>query len=143
MHPEDLSDSIAYTRKVKSLLKRTITSAKRRGAWWTLDGVEKSLLSLSIRLDVKFQSIDLLRALTSILKKLAEQGETLYVWLQRGTKLAWAVSEFAVASGNASARSWRQDRNYVEYLGRAVSGGMTRIKRRGRRPFGKRKAQAD
>jgi hypothetical protein len=124
MHTENTTESTTFPIRVKSLLKRAITSSKRRGAWFALDRKEKSILSLSIRLELKFESFDLLRALTSILKKLAEQGETLHAWLQRGTKIAWAFSEFAVASGNASARSWRQDRNYVEYLGRAVSGGL-------------------
>ncbi|MGD1055440.1 MAG: hypothetical protein ABR867_05095, partial [Nitrososphaerales archaeon] len=92
-----------------------------RGAWFSLDRIERSILHLASRLELKFSSLDLLRALTSILKKLEQHGETLYAWLQRGVKLAWAFSEFAVASGNESARSWRNDRSYAMYLGRVLS----------------------
>jgi hypothetical protein len=106
-----------YSKRVKSLLKRTVTSSKRRGAWFSLDRKEKGILSLAIRLEVKFSSLELLRAITSVLKKLAECGDTLYTRLQKGIRLAWTFSDFAVRCGNASARSWRHDRSYAEYLG--------------------------
>jgi len=102
-------------------LRKAITTSKRRGAWFSLDRTERSILYLATRLELKFSSLDLLRALTSILKKLEQYGETLHAWLQRGTKLAWAFSEFAVASGNKSARSWRNDRSYAVYLGQVFS----------------------
>jgi len=123
MRISPITDQAAHTQRVKNLLKRAITSAKRRGAWFSLDRKEKGILSLAIRLEIKFSSMDLLRAITSVLKKLEEYGDTLYSRIQRGIKLAWAFSEFAVASGNASAREWRHDMSYVEYLGRAFSGG--------------------
>ena len=78
---------------------------------------------MSIRLELKFSSFDLLRAITSVLKKLEEHGDTLYSRIQRGLRLAWAFSEFAVAAGNASAREWRHDTSYVDYLGRSSQGG--------------------
>ncbi|MGD0146606.1 MAG: hypothetical protein ABSB53_07140 [Nitrososphaerales archaeon] len=102
-------------------MKKAITTSKRRGAWFSLDRTERSILYLATRLELKFSSLDLLRALTSILKKLEQHGETLHAWLQRGVKLAWAFSEFAVASGNKSARSWRNDRSYAMYLGQVFS----------------------
>ena len=74
-------------------------------------------------MDVKFESLDLLRALASILKKLEQHGETLYAWLQRGTKIAWAFSEYAVSCGNQSAKLWRNDRAYAFYLGSMLSKG--------------------
>ena len=98
-------------------MKRSVRSAKRRGAWFSLDRKEKGLLSLAIRVEVKFTSLELLRAITSVLKKLEEHGNTLYARMQRGFKLAWAFSEFAVAAGNASAKEWRRDRHYADYLG--------------------------
>jgi hypothetical protein len=120
-HPED-----NFSERVKRLLKRSVTSAKRRGAWFSLDRKERGILSLAIRLDVKFSSIELLRAITSVLKKLEEHGDTLYSRIQRGIKLAWAFSEAAVTWGNASAKEWRHDRTYADYLGRifpAARGG--------------------
>ena len=95
--------------------------AKRRGAWFSLDRKEKSILYLSVRLQLKFESLDLLRSLASILKKLEERGETVYAWFQRGVKLAWAYSEFAVSCGNADARAWRNDQSYALFLGRMAS----------------------
>ena len=86
-------------------------------------------MNLATRLDIKFSSLDLLRAIASILKKLELYGETMYAWLQRGVRLAWAFSAFAEASGNKSARSWRNDRAYAVYLGQIFSnanGGQTR-----------------
>jgi hypothetical protein len=108
-------------------LKKTIVTSKRRGAWFSLDRREKSILYLSLKLNVKFESLELLRALASIMKKLERYGDTVSAWFQRGTKLAWAFSEFAVGCGNKSAASWRNDRSYVVYLGRVLSnskGGM-------------------
>jgi hypothetical protein len=128
MPRERFTESTLFSRRVKKLLKRAVISAKRRGAWFSLDRKEKGILSLSIRLDVKFLSIDLLRAITSVLKKLEEQGDTLYSRIQRGIKLAWAFSEFAYKSGNVFAREWRHDRAYVDYLGRffpAEKGGVS------------------
>ena len=110
-----------FSQQVKSRIKHAMLSAKRRGAWFSLDRKEKSILYLSVRLQLKFESLDLLRSLASILKKLEERGETMYAWLQRGAKLAWAYSEFAVRCGNKEARGWRNDRAYSLFLGRFAS----------------------
>ena len=106
-----------FARLIKNRLKKAIVTSKRRGAWFSLDRSEKSIVYLAIRLDVKFSSLDLLRALTSILKKLEQHGETLFSWLQRGTRIAWAFSEFAASAGNKSAVAWRNDRSYALFLG--------------------------
>jgi hypothetical protein len=123
MQPKYFGESATFVRSVKSILRRAIVSSKRRGAWFSLDKKERGILSLAIRLEVKFSSMDFLRAITSVLKKLEEHGDTLYSRLRRGIMFAWAFSEFAVASGNAAAHEWRHDRNYAEYLGRVFSGG--------------------
>lgn len=122
MHEKD-SEQTNFSQTVKSHLKKVMTIAKRRGAWFALDRREKSILYLSLKLNVKFASLDLLRALISAVRKLEQHGETLYAWLQRGTRLAWAFSEFAVSCGNGAARSWRNDLNYALYLGRVMPSG--------------------
>jgi len=124
MQPSNNIEQSEFSARVKSLLKRSVASAKRRGAWFSLDRKEKGILSLAIRLEVKFSSMELLRAITSVLKKLEGLGDTLYSRIQRGIRLAWAFSEFAVASGNASAQEWRHDMRYVDYLGRAFPAGL-------------------
>ena len=110
-----------FSQRIKNRIKQAMLQAKRRGAWFSLDRKEKSILYLSVRLQLKFESLDLLRSLASILKKLEVQGETLYAWLQRGTKLAWAYSEFAVSCGNSAAKAWRNDRNYAFFLGKIAT----------------------
>ena len=127
MHTTHSITETTFSQTVKSHLKRVMTVSKRRGAWFGLEKREKSIMYLSLKLNVKFESLDLLRALTSILKKLEQHGETLHAWLQRGSKLAWAFSEFAVGCGNEAAKTWRNDLGYALYLGRAMSsskGGM-------------------
>ena len=121
MHRIDIDESRKFSLTIKNHLRKAIATSKRRGAWFSLDRTERSILYLATRLELKFSSLDLLRALTSILKKLEQHGETMHAWLQRGIKLAWAFSEFAVASGNRSASSWRNDRSYVLYLGQVFS----------------------
>jgi len=106
---------------MKNHIKQTMLRAKRRGAWFSLDRREKSILYLSVRLQLRFESLELLRSLASILKKLEEQGETMLAWLHRGTMLAWSFSEFAVSCGNRGAKAWRNDRSYALFLGRVLS----------------------
>ena len=121
MHTTLVSDQSTFSQTIKSHLKKVMTIAKRRGAWFALGRREKSILYLSLKLNVKFASLDLLRALTSAVKKLEQHGETLHAWLQRGTQIAWAFSEFAVSCGNESAKTWRNDLGYALYLGRVLS----------------------
>ena len=78
---------------------------------------ERSLYSLALRLNVKFESVALVRAIVSILKKLKEYGDRLYMELAEGARLAWIFSSTAVAWGNQQARSWRSDRRYIMFLG--------------------------
>jgi hypothetical protein len=82
---------------------------------------ERSVLSLALRLKVKFQSLDLIRAVLSVFKKLQQVGKSLYAELIRGTKLAWMFSEAAVSWGYASAKNWRNDRQFILFLGRYYS----------------------
>ncbi len=121
MHSSESASQNTFSLRVKTHIKVVMVQAKRRGAWFSLDRREKSILYLSVRLRLKFESLDLLRSLASILKKLEQQGETLYAWIRRGTSMAWAFSDFAVSCGNQAAKSWRNDRNYALYLGRVMS----------------------
>ena len=123
MHSSEYVAPFTFAQKIKSHIKRSMVNAKRGGAWYSLDRKEKSILYLSVRLQLKFESLDLLRSLASILKKLEERGETLYACIQRGTRLAWRFSEFAVSCGNLAAKGWRNDRAYAIFLG-ATSSNM-------------------
>jgi hypothetical protein len=120
MHSSDSVAQVSFAQRIKNHIKQTMLKAKRRGAWFSLDRREKSILYLSVRLQLRFESLELLRSLASILKKLEEQGETLHAWLLRGTKMAWSFSEFAVSCGNREAKAWRNDRSYALFLGRVL-----------------------
>ena len=94
--------------------------AKRTGTWFRLPKLQRSLYGLAMRLEVKLQSRDLLRALVSILKTLKETCDRTGVAFVRATRLAWAISEAAVGWGNAKARDWRNDTKYVRFLAIAL-----------------------
>jgi hypothetical protein len=84
--------------------------------------MERSLYSLALRLKVKFESMGLIRAMVSILKKLKQYGDSFYRELLEGTRLAWVFSGAAVSWGNREAVSWRSERKYIVFLGRFSSG---------------------
>jgi hypothetical protein len=99
-----------------------MAKSKRNGSWFRLSHMERGILSLSLRLQVTFESSALARALVSVLKRLADLGDAVYMHLMAGTKMAWAFSDAAVAWGNERARQWRHDRSYALFLGRFVVG---------------------
>ena len=69
-----------------------------------------------MRLDIKLQSHDLLKALVSVLRDLRERFDRGFDLLMRGTCMAWAFSEAAVRAGNEGARGWRHDQDYIHFL---------------------------
>lgn len=107
--------------KIRQILTREMTKSKRTGSWFRLTTQERAIYSLALRLKVTFRSLALLRALTSILRKLKEVGDEFYRRVKAGSRLAWAFSEFAVRCGNAAAKEWRNDRTYISYLATFVS----------------------
>jgi len=101
---------------VKRFFWNQMTRAKRAGTWFRLCRRERAMYGLALRLDVKFRSYDLLKALVSVLKNLRDSCDGGYVALMRGTRLAWSFSEAAVSWGNERAREWRDDRAYIRFL---------------------------
>jgi hypothetical protein len=97
--------------------------AKRAGTWFGLGRAQRGLYSLAMRLDVKLQSPELLRALVSILKALRDTCDRMGAALVRAMQLAWAISSAAVSWGNEGAREWRNDRNYVKFLAINLNSG--------------------
>jgi hypothetical protein len=90
--------------------------AKRTGAWFGLGRAQRGLYNLALRLDVKLQSMDLLKALVSVLKCLRQKCDRAGVAFAGAMQLAWAISNAAVAWGNTKAKEWRSDMTYVRYL---------------------------
>jgi hypothetical protein len=113
-----LSDIDQVTNNLRTRLKAAMLKARRQGYWFALRTSERSFYALAIRLQIKFQSLSLIRALVKILKRLRELGDDEYAFLEKGTKIAWAFSSFAEKCGNFLAHEWRHDRNYIMYLGK-------------------------
>ena len=90
--------------------------AKRAGTWFRLPKVQRRFYGLAMRLDVKLQSHDLLKALVAVLKSLKETCDRAGVAFVRATRLAWAFSEAAESWGNVKARQWRNDIGFVRFL---------------------------
>jgi len=103
---------------IRLFVKKQMLLSKRLGSWFRLNLQERSIIDLALTLKVKFRSIDLMRAIVSILKKLRETGRSFNIKLLRGSRLALAFSEAAVSWGNRAARRWRSDRSYIDFLGK-------------------------
>jgi len=97
-----------------------MVKAKRAGTWFGLGKVQRSLYSLAMRLDVKLQSPELLKALVLVLKTLRQTCDRAGAALVRAMGIAWAFSEAAEKWGNGRAREWRNDRNYIRFLAIAL-----------------------
>ena len=106
------------TGGLKEFLNKEMLKSKRSGDWFKLCKRERSFYSLALKLDIKLESPDLLRALTSVLHKLKQMSSRVYAELTKGTRLAWQFSQTAVTWGNSEARKWRNDQAYILFLGR-------------------------
>ena len=78
--------------------------------------MQRRLYGLAMRLDVKLQSKELLKALVSILKALRQTCDRAGAAFVGAMRLAWAISEAAVGWGNPEAREWRNDLAYIRFL---------------------------
>ena len=100
------------------MIKRQVSASKRQGSWFRLNVQERSIIDLTLSLNVSFKSLELMRAIVSIMKRLQQVSHKSFNLLLRGSKLAWAFSEAAVSWGNTAAKSWRSDTSYIAFLGR-------------------------
>ena len=75
-----------------------------------------------LRMDVKWKSPELLRALVGVLKRLKELGDRAYLVMAKGARFAWKSSEAAVSWGNPVAKEWRNDLECAKYLGSHMCG---------------------
>ena len=98
------------------------TRALRRRVWFrVLDRVERGLVDLTIRLVDRVKSGRLAQVLVRILEKLARAMEDRMVRvLEKGTALAFRLSDLAVSWGDPTAYSWRFDGNFQRHLGSGV-----------------------
>jgi len=106
---------------VRTILASQMAKAKRNGGWFRLSRLERGLYSLALRINVRFESTALVRALVSVLQKLRELCSPIYEQLVKGTERAWIFAEAAIKWGNSEARSWKNDRAYALFLGRFLT----------------------
>jgi len=92
--------------------------SKRQGTWFRLSVQERSIINLALGLKVSFRSSGLLRAITSVMKRLQQVSSRTFGEMLRGAKIALALSETAVSWGNPAARAWRVDDHFIAFLGR-------------------------
>ena len=123
--PRGLTDSETASNlaseKIRLLIKKQITLSKRDRSWFGLSVQERSFLNLVLSLRVKFRSSSLLRAVQSAMSKLRSISGPIQAILRRGERLARLYAEAATSWGNAEARTWLNDANYVAFLGRFLS----------------------
>lgn len=111
---------LAPNQEQLGMLRKHVGAARFAYNWglqWFVNVLDYNRLPHArMRLDVKLQSPELLRALVSILKTLRQTVDQAGAAFMRAMRLAWAISEAAVSWGNVEARNWRNDRNYIVYL---------------------------
>lgn len=106
---------------IRRIVLNEIAKSKRRGHWYGLSRIDRSFLSLVARVQPTFRSLEFMKALVCVLKRLKELGDRAYRIIVSGTRLAWSFSQAAVSWGNARAKEWRNDRAYILYLGTFLS----------------------
>lgn len=93
--------------------------ALRRRVWWrALDGVERAIVDLTIRVVDRVQSVELGIEIVKVLKKLKDAMKTPFVRLMETHGLEWAkrLSDQASSWGYRSAKDWSYDFAFIKYL---------------------------
>ena len=108
---------------MKKLFLSQMIRAKRSGAWFRLPRMQRGMYGLAMRLNVKLESPELLKALVSVLRSLREKVDASYRALMKAVEVAWAFSEAAVKGGNEGAREWRHDWRYIRFLAISLGAG--------------------
>jgi len=108
--------SIPLTREALAKLR---LKALRRGCWFRdLKHSERKLLDLTIRVVERVRSFLLAKLVSRIVCKLCEAMESRIFRLMRteGRSLAEKISKIGQAWGNRAAKSWANDRGFIQYL---------------------------
>ncbi|MGD0329242.1 MAG: hypothetical protein ABSB40_02205 [Nitrososphaeria archaeon] len=103
--------------RIRADLAKIITKAKRSGAWRKLEKMDRSLLLLSSKLEIRFKSMELLHAITRIVKEITELTSFVYRNYLLGIKSAYRISKYAVSCGYKEAALWSSDRSFAIYWG--------------------------
>lgn len=114
--PVNTRTPISLTREALAKLR---LKALRRGIWFRdLKREERRLLELTIRVVEKVRSFILAKIVSRIIGKLCEAMESRIFCLMRteGRSLAEKIASIGDAWGNRAAKSWANDRGFIQYL---------------------------
>ncbi|MGQ9781854.1 MAG: hypothetical protein ACUVQ8_06365 [Nitrososphaeria archaeon] len=111
------SEGQGSDQKVRRILLKIIVKAKRAGAWRRISPIERGIMTLAVNLKIRFRSISLLRAITNIVRQIAEQTSFLLQNYLRGMKTAHRMAQYAAKLGHQQARSWVEDRHFIIWWG--------------------------
>lgn len=104
------------SEKVRLAIKKQMTVSKRQGSWFRLNVQERSILNFALTLKLSFKSVDLMRAIMSVLRRLQSISSCPPRLFFRAAEVARAFSEAAVSWGNAGASEWKSDTVYITFL---------------------------
>ena len=113
----ETQQNLNTNQKIRQAIIKIIIKAKRAGTWKRITSIEKGILTLAVNLQIKFQSINLLRAITKIIKQIIQQTYFQYQNYVRGIKTANVMVQYATALGYLQAAEWVRDRNYITWWG--------------------------
>lgn len=103
--------------RIRADLAKIITKARRSGVWRKLEKIDRSVLLLSSKLEIRFRSMELLRAITRTVKEITKLTSFVYRNYLLGIKSAYRIAKYAVSCGYKEAALWSNDRNFAVFLG--------------------------
>jgi len=103
--------------KIRSAIMKAIVKAKRSGVWKRLERVDRAVLTLSTTLQIRFKSINLLRAILKVIKCIAEFTSFERRNYSIGVDIAQKVVKYTVGVGYMAAANWIKDKRYVIWWG--------------------------
>ena len=109
------------SHRIRSSILKIIARARRSGAWNRMEGMEKGILMLSSRLEIKFRSLNLLRSIAAIARKIAEISSFTYRNYVLGMKTAYKMAEYAVQNGYSEAADWVKEKHFIVWWGIFIS----------------------
>jgi hypothetical protein len=112
------------TQVIKTLISRIVARMKRQNTWRRFSGVGKGILTLCVRLPIRFKGELLLRNLLKIIKESFYLLSPLFRYWADGVGLAHKMSETAQKWGNKDAHRWKDDDSYAIHLGMSRSYGF-------------------
>lgn len=121
MEGEVSISGMGTSHEIKSSILKIIAKARRSGAWNRMERIDKGILMLSSRLEIKFRSLSLLRSIAAIARKIAEISSFTYRNYVLGMKTAYKMAEYAVQNGYGQAADWVKEKHYIVWWGIFIS----------------------